>query len=1137
MRSITPRLLLIASICALPLAAQESRGALTGAVKDPQGSAVPDAEIVARQVGTNFENRTTTNVSGVYVIPFLNVGSYTLTVTAKGFKTAVKRDIQLSVGERRQVDFDLELGAVSDTVTISASADLLDTADASRGTLFDANKIADLPLLGKNTYTLAYQANGVLHINPQGSITDRPYDNGGMDAIRINGGQAFTNEYLLDGAPNTNVERGNVNSLSFAPPPEAVEEMAVQSNNYDAQYGRTGGGVISASLKSGTNTLHGSLYEYYRDKILNANTWQGNFAGQPRGPFLWNQPGATANGPVYLPKLYDGRNRTFFLFSWETIHQNIPNYLLQTVPTADNRNGDFSSAHTATNQPITIYDPTTTQAAGNTYLRTPFPGNKVPQNRIDPVAVKLMQYIPMPNFPADSAGFNDYNPTGPGIETLERYNAYTVKFDQMIAQQARFSIHYVTNKRWQTGPYYGWQIPALGPNNFERYNQGANAQLTSTISPTTVLTTRFGFTEHIFLNYMNGGGFDPTQLGFPASQVAQAQGKFFPTFGFTNYTGFGQAGNNSDTSTNWYFTAVANKVVGKHSLKWGGEFRVMLDNQPNYSFAAFTFDNSWTRRDALNADALSGNAFASFLLGNPASGSSPFNASPAFGYHAAGVFVQDDIRVTSKLTLNIGGRWEYESPITERYNRENAGFDPTGPSNLQVPGLPLSGGLLFASGNNRLAWKRDLNNIDPRIGLAWHLLPKTVFRAGYGLSYVPTYLNPQTQGFSSVTPFVASLDGNLTPTGHLANPFPAGMLPPTGSSLGSATFAGQNITYAHQNRTMPYIHQFSAGFQHELPGAILLDISYVGSRTRELATGKNLNSLTAAQLALGQAYLTAQVPNPFAGLLPGTSINGTTVQRQQLLLPYPQFLNVNQTGFSIGRAWYNSLQVQMQKRLSHGFHLLVDYTYSETMQALSYLNPQFNENQLERVRASEDLPHRLSIAGGYQVPFFAHSNRFVKALLGGWQAQLIALFQSGRQLAGVDGYPTGANQFVSGPYNPNGYYFNACTLNTSGVRQNCASADQPLAWIQRPAGTLRVDGSQWSQRREMRPGLMDSSIFKTFPLHERLTLQFRLEAFNTFNTPWFSLANTSLGNARFGMLGNTQGNDPRNTQIALKVNF
>lgn len=339
------------------------------------------------------------------------------------------------------------------------------------------------------------------------------------------------------------------------------------------------------------------------------------------------------------------------------------------------------------------------------------------------------------------------------------------------------------------------------------------------------------------------------------------------------------------------------------------------------------------------------------------------------------------------------------------------------------------------------------------------------------------------------------------------------------------------------NRTIPYIHQFSAGFQQELPASVLLDISYVGSRTRELTTSKNIDVLSAAQLALGQPYLTAQVTNPFAGLLPGTTINGATVQRQQLLLPYPQFLSVTRTGFPIGRAWYNSLQVQMQKRLAHGFHLLVNYTYSETMQAVSYVNPQFGDNQLESVRASEDLPHRLSIAGGYQIPLFAHSNRFLKAAFGGWQVQFIALFQSGRQLAGVDGYPTGASQFVDGPYTPNGYYFNACTLNTNGVRQNCATTTQAVAWLQRPAGTLRVDGTQWSQIREMRPGLMDSSVFKSFPLRERLTLQFRVEAFNTFNTPWFGLANTSLGNARFGLMGNTQGNDPRNVQIAAKVNF
>ncbi|HWB86438.1 MAG TPA: TonB-dependent receptor, partial [Bryobacteraceae bacterium] len=671
--------------------AQESRATLTGTVTDPQGAAVPGATITAKLLATNAETKTTTNAAGLYVLPFLDTGTYTITATLAGFKTAVKDGVSLGISERRQLDFVLEVGVVSETVTVSASAELLDTADANRGTDIDAQKIADLPLLGKNTYTLAYQANGALHINPQGSITDRPYDNGGMDAIRINGGQAFTNEYLLDGAPNTNVERGNPNSLSFVPPPEAAEELTVMSNNYDAQYGRTGGGVISATLKSGTNKLHGTAYEYFRNKVLNANTWQGNANNTPRGPFQWNQPGVTVNGPVYIPKVYDGRNKTFFLFSWEGIYQNIPNYLLQTVPTDANRAGDFSSAHAFNGTPITIYDPTTVQQVGSGYVRQPFPGNKIPSNRIDPVAAKMMQFMPEPNFPADAAGFNNYNPQS-GTVTMERYNAYTIKFDQVITQSERFSIHYVENKRWQTGPDYGWPTPVKGPNNFERYNQGANAQLTSTLSPSMVVTTRFGFTEHIFANIMKTT-YDPTQLGFPADQVAQAQGQFFPNLSFSNYTGFGQGGNNSDTSTNWYFNVAANKVMGSHSLKFGGEVRDLFDNQPNYTFASFSFSNGWTQRDPVNADANSGNDFASFLLGLPASGSAPYSASPAFGSRYYGLYIQDDWRIAHNLTLNLGGRWDYDSPLTERFNRENAGFDPTATSPLQVPGLNLKGGL------------------------------------------------------------------------------------------------------------------------------------------------------------------------------------------------------------------------------------------------------------------------------------------------------------------------------------------------------------------------------------------------------------------------------------------------------------
>jgi len=1122
------------------LRAQESRATITGTVVDPQGAPVPHAAVVAKNLATGIQTRTVTDDAGLYVVPFLDTGAYSVTVTAPGFKTEMNARVPLTIAERHQLDFKLTVGAVNESVTVTAVTELLQTGNASHETLMDEEKIQDLPLLGKNTYTLAYQADGALHINPQPSITDRPFDNGGMDAISLNGAPVSTNEYQLDGAPNTNVERGVVDSLSFVPPPDAVTELAVVSNNYDASFGRVGGGAISATLKSGGNKLHGALYEYYREKILNANTWQGNFAGMPRGSFLWNQPGATANGPVYIPKIYDGRNKTFFLFSWEGIYENIPNQGLETVPTPANRTGDFSSAHTSTGAPITIYDPLTTPLSGSA-IRTPFPGNLVPASRMDPVALKMLPFIPLPNFPADVSGFNNFNPGGPSILTKERYNAYTVKGDQAITQNERFSFHYVENRRWQTGPYYDWPVPSRGPNNFERYNQGAALQLTSMLSPTLVVTTRAGFTEHVFFNSVGqppGTGYNPSQLGFPSIYTSQAQGLFFPTLSFTNYQGFGQGGNSTDTSTNWYVTVQANKVAGKHSFKIGGEFRVLFDNLPNYSFGTFAFSNQMTQRDANNADLQSGNAFASYLLGYAASGSSTINASPAWGNRYYGVYVQDDYRVSPKLTLNMGVRFDYESPMTERYNRENAGFDFTDPSPLAaVTGLPLTGGLLFTSSKDRLPWKRNINPPQPRFGMAYHFEKNTVFRAGYGVSYIPTYITGQSQGFTVSTPMVTSLNGNLTPSAVLSNPFPTGLIQPAGASLGLGTLLGQGINFTNVDRTLPYIHQFSAGFQHELPTHVLVDLSYVGSRTRRLGVSQNLDALSTAQLGFGTPYLNTLVANPFAGLLPNTSINGATVQRRQLLLPYPQFSGVTEAGISIGRAWYNSMQLQVTKRLSHGLHVLVNFTYSSDFQAASYLNPQFTGDALEQVRSNYDLPLRLYIAAGYQFPFFQHSRAMVKGLLAGWQVQALPIWQSGRMLTGVGAYPTGIDQSVTTPYGPNGYAFNACSLTTTGVRQNCATTSQPVAWIQQPTDTLRVTSTQWSQFRERRPGLMDSSLFKTFYPKEGLRLQFRMEAFNTFNTPWFGQANTGFGGARFGLVGNAQTNDQRNVQLALKLLF
>jgi hypothetical protein len=445
--------------------------------------------------------------------------------------------------------------------------------------------------------------------------------------------------------------------------------------------------------------------------------------------------------------------------------------------------------------------------------------------------------------------------------------------------------------------------------------------------------------------------------------------------------------------------------------------------------------------------------------------------------------------------------------------------------------------LLFASPESRRAYKRDLNNFQPRLGMAWRFLPRTVFRSGFGISYVPQFVNPGSNGFSIETPYVATIDANRTPAGRLSNPFPNGMFVPAGAASPGTLFAGQNLTYVYQDRILPYIAQYSAGFQHELPWNIVVEASYVGSQTRNLGVNRDVNVLSAEQLALGTAYLDTSVPNPMAGLFPGTAVNGATVTRRTLLRPFPQFNQVNRTQHSIGKGWYNSLQMQVEKRLSHGLHMLVTYTWSTTMEAAGYLHPQMTDDQLERARVSEDIPHSMSIMGGYRLPFFEGSRGLKRSLLGGWQVQAILQKMSGRQLNGVDAYWTGVNPFLDTEKRPDAQYFNGCTLNRQGQRQNCATPDQPVAWIVRPADTLRVNSSRWSQIREMRPMLMHSSLFKDFTVTDRVRVQFRFEAFNTLNTPWFGQANTDINNNRFALLGNSQTNDPRNTQAALKINF
>jgi hypothetical protein len=1129
-----------------PINAQENRATIVGTITDANGAVIPNATFNATNIETNRVTTTTSNEAGIYTLPFLPVGKYRISISASGLKSIVQDGIELRVGDRIQLDFKMEVGQVSETVTVTGQAPPLDTATASRGQVIDEEKVRDLPLLGRNPFLLSALASGVQFTPSRGSISFRPFDNGGMDQISISGGLQRTNEFLIDGAPNTGTENGGRGALAFVPSPDAVQEFRVQSNTYDAQFGRTGGGTVNVSLKSGTNRLHGSLYHYFRNDLLNANSFENNAAGAKRTAFRWNQPGAVIHGPVRIPKVYDGRDKTFFMFSWEKIVSSIPSPETRTVPTLEQRNGDFTKTLNADGQRINIYDPNSTTPDPNRpgeYIRTVIKcddvENVICQDRIDPVARKILEYIPLPNQPGNSRGFNNFF-NSPNARTDE-YDQFAVRIDHNLSDTHKLSGRWLRGNRHEERGLAGYRREASPFFNHFRTNKGGGMDLTSTLSPTLVSNLKINFIRHEFGIDQFGDNFDIRQLGFPDELAGQLARQFFPGINMQDYSSFGGLGfGNGNTFTASDASSVSetlHKTIGSHSVKFGGEVRVLRDNYiaPTSSFGNFDFNKGFTQADPFRGDAASGNAFASFLLGYPAGGFVPINATFNYQHLYYGLFFQDDWRVNRKLTLNLGLRWDYESPITERYNQLNAGFDKDAVSPFQVPGMSLKGDMLFVDEDNRLPYERDLNNFGPRIGIAYQINEKTVFRGGYGLSYLPTFDRGTSNSFSVSTGYIAAIRTGI-PENTLSNPYPDGLFVPVGSSRGLGSLVGQGFGFSIRDVAVPYVHQFSAGFQREIPWGMVLDISYIGSRTKKLSIGRAINEVSAADLARGAAYLDERLPNPFHGHVPRTGLNAEIVSRYQLLRPYPQYGGITEGGLPLGRAWYNSMQLRVEKRLSGGLHFLLSYTFSKSMEALGYLNAQDSIDQLASVITGDHAPHRMMFSAGYDLPLFKNSGGWLRNIAGGWKVNGIAVMQSGLPIGTPGGvYLIGDPRLPEGQQS-RGRWINTCTLKVNGEQQNCRDGDSPVFQLQQPF-SLRSHSVRFSNIRTSRPLQMDLSLFKTFRVKEGLALQFRAEAFNFANTPWFGGPNLDPNSANFGVVTASQINDQRNVQLALKIIF
>lgn len=1159
--------ILVATALLCPLAlAQDPRGRILGRVADASGAVVPGVEVKATNAATNVTASSVTNEQGNYEIPYLLPGLYQVSAELPGFKKYVRDGIELRVNDRLALDIILQPGELTEVVTVTGQTPLLETGTASIGQVVDNRRLIELPLSGGNPFTLTRLAPGVLSFGAPNHPNLAPAVEV-VSNISVNGTRDHNSEYAVDGTP---AMWGR--NASFVPPADMVQEFKVQTSIFDASIGHSPGGVVNVMLRSGTNELHGTLYNFHNNNVLQGTDFfQRQFLYDPStGPVtdekrkavapqhVINRYGATAGGPLLLPRLYDGRNRTFWVYGFEGLIRpgtERGNYFY-TVPSLKERGGDFSDL-LALGPRYQIYDPATiAPAPDGRFSRRPFANNVIPRSRLDPMAQDLLSYWPEPNVAGSADGRNNFFRP---LRSQNEYSSHTVRIDHAFSQRHRvFGRYNQAHQLFQSGQTF----PNTANGNVRhRYNKGAGFDDVFVFNPQLLVNFRYGFSRFIQTFHPLGKGFDLAAAGFSQALVSQLdpQGITFPQIAVDQLA---QLGSNFVTGefTNYHTVAADfTNTRGNHSLRFGGEYRLFREHNRNYNFAVprIEFGSAWTNGPLDNSPAAPiGPGLASYLLGLPSGGRIDVNASYAEQSGYWSFYVQDDWKLTPKLTINAGLRYEYDRPSTERFNRSVQGFDFAAPNPIETParanyvrspipevpveGFRATGGLTFAGvgGRPRSLWQADRNNFSPRFGFAWSLSSRTIVRGGYGIFFVPLGVDRSTvnqSGYTQRTNLVASTDNGQTFVASLANPFPGGIQQPLGATGGLSTDVGQGVSFFHQTPRNGYLQRWSLGFQRELPLRTLLETSYVGSRATKLPVSTQLDPVPAEYLSTLPVRdnttinrLTAQVPNPFFPLLPGTNLSGRNVARSQLLRPFPHFTGIT-VARPLGYSWYHSLQVRAERRFSSGFTAQTGYTWSKFMEATDFLNP--TDPRPEEVISDQDRTHRLTFSGIWELPF--GPGRPIAGGAKGVAAQLIA----GWQLQGVYETQTGA---------PIGFGNIIFTGNLKDIP--LPKGQRTTArWFHTQAGFERDPARQLAQNIRTFPtrfsgirthglNIWNLSALKNFSVRERVKVQFRTEWLNAWNHSHFAAPVTGVTNSLFGAVSNTVG-FPRQVYFALKLLF
>jgi len=909
---------------------------------------------------------------------------------------------------------------------------------------------------------------------------------------------------------------------------------------------------VTMVTKSGTNELRGSLYEFLRNSAVDSNSFFNNARGVKLGSFKRNEFGATIGGPVRLPKLYNGKNRTFFFTAFEGRRNRTASTITSTLPSDLEKQGDFSQTFNAAGVVRTIFNPFTTRpdpGRSGQSIRDPFPGNRLPANVLDPIALAVDKYYPQPNRPGlPFTHQQNYVEQG---GTADTSNRGTLKFDHNFTDRQHMFFRY-TILNWENAQADMWGKGNPGcPDpycvSFHQRQQNAALDYTNTLSSNMVLNVRYGYGRGILDRASRYSGFHPTSLGFPAYIEQGADQLLFPSFGVDDVSTPGVAASWSfrNSSNQHELLGSVSRVSGRHNMKWGAETRLFLINHMQASYnATWNFARAATQGPDPRVPSptqAAGVGFASFLLGTGSGGSVSNGIRPATTSRYEGLYVQDDFKISKKVMINLGLRWDIEGGTTERYDRISV-FDPNvrSPLSDQVK-LNLKGGYLFPGKGldgrsvHPIAWK----HLNPRVGFAYELNSRTVIRSGYGIFFgTPTYAAIFTGPmYNASTAWVATLDG-ITPYRFMRDPFPDGQNVYEGSKNGLLGAISSGVGAAVPSTMLnPYNQQWNMAIQRTLAANLVLEAAYAGNKGTHLPLNWNMNQLDPSLISPDMLTL---VSNPFFGIIPTGALGQATVQRGQLLKPFPQYGGVSFNATGWGNSNYHALQAKLERRFAKGLSAMVSYTFSKLIDdggdnawasAAGYRNNYCRA--CERGLAVYDQPQRLVANFTYELPLGRG-----KALGTGWSKPM-DLILGQWQINGIVTVGVSTPLQIAVSQNTSNSFGGGQRPNSTGKSADLGDRKSLDRWVDPNQFTLPAqytfgNVNRTSNLRSDRLENVDFSIFKNFRIRERAQLQFRGEAFNLANHPAFAAPNTTVGSLNFGLVSGT-ANSPRQLQFALKL--